>query len=994
MNKALKYIFGISFAIMFGLACNSSKISKTKDSTSSLQETSAVSKPIPSKVYTYESVANDPLNARIYTLSNGFKAYLTVYKDAPRIHTYLATKAGSKNDPYDATGLAHYLEHMLFKGTDKFGTLDYAREKQELDKIESLYEQYRATKDISLRKSIYHQIDSISGVAAKYAIANEYDKMIAAIGSKGNNAFTDFERTVYINDIPSNQLENWLHIEAERFRHPVLRIFHTELEAVYEEKNKSLDNDDNKTFEALFSNLFKKHTYGTQTTIGTVEHLKNPSLLKIKEYYNKYYVPNNMALILSGDFNPDEAIKLIDAKFGSLPSQPVPEYVPAVEEPILEPRTIEVVGPDAEYSIMAYRLGGNKTEDASMGLLLSKLLSNGTAGLLDLNINQQQKAMNAFAFTEIFNDYSMLMFGASPKEEQSLEQVKSVLLGQIEKIKKGDFPNWLLEAVVTDAKVMQTQAFSTNKGRADKLLNAFTSGLDYQINVNQVNNLAKITKEQVVEFANKNLQNNYVHVKKLTGEDKTSEKVEKPQITPVELNRNSQSSFSQNLLATKVTEIEPVFIDYEKDIEKLMLANKIPVLYKKNSENNTFSMYFIFDMGTNHNPKLGIALEYLNFLGTSRLSPAKVKEEFYRFGCTFEVFVSENQLYVSLSGLAENFEKDLISLENLLADAQPNPEALAEQIEDQLKKRVDAKLSKTDILQKAMFNYAKYGSKSPFSNVLSEKELRKTTAIELVSLIKSLTQYEHRILYYGPLNSSELTEILNNDHNSPKEHKSITAPLKYTEQETTETKVYVVDYEMKQAEILALSKGDVYTKENASKIALFNEYFGGGMGSIVFQTMRESKALAYGVYAIYTNPERANEAHYLRSYIGTQVDKLPEAMKGMEELMNNIPKADNLFEASKKSVIQKIRSERITKELVLFSYEKAKKLGLNYDIRKDVFEQVPKMEFSDLEAFSKKYVNSKKYNIMVLGSKDELDLKTLKNYGPLNFLNLEELFGY
>jgi predicted Zn-dependent peptidase len=284
----------------------------------------------------FEYALNDPFKARIYTLKNGLKVYMSVYKNAPRIQTYIAVRAGSKNDPATATGLAHYLEHMVFKGTDKFGTKDFAKESVEITKIENLYETYRQTKDDAQRKKIYHQIDSISGVAAKYAIANEYDKMLAGIGGQGTNAFTSFDQTVYVNDIPSNQLENWLKIEAERYRKPVLRLFHTELEAVYEEKNRGLDSDNSKLWEAVFAGLFKNHTYGTQTTIGTIDHLKNPSMKEIMKYFNANYVPNNMAICLSGDFDPDETIKLIEKNFGSMPSKPVTPYTFEKEAPITE----------------------------------------------------------------------------------------------------------------------------------------------------------------------------------------------------------------------------------------------------------------------------------------------------------------------------------------------------------------------------------------------------------------------------------------------------------------------------------------------------------------------------------------------------------------------------------------------------------------------------------------------------------------------------------
>src|SRR4051812_44068066 len=472
------------------------------------------------KTYKYESVPNDPLKARIYKLDNGLTVYMTVYKNAPRIQTYIAVRAGSKNDPHDATGLAHYLEHMLFKGTDKYGSKDYAKEKVELDKIEALYEVYRKTTDEGKRKSLYHEIDSISGVASGFAIANEYDKMTANIGAKGTNAHTSFEQTVYENDIPSNQLDNWLNIESERFRNPVLRLFHTELEAVYEEKNRGLDNDEWKVWETLFLDLFPNNTYGSQTTIGTIEHLKNPSLTEIKKYYDKYYVPNNMAICLSGDFDPDATIKLIDEKMGSWKSKPFAPYVPAIEKPITQPIIKEAVGPQAESLMLAYRVGGANTADNDFTFLVNQILSNGKAGLIDLDLNQQQKVLSAGSFVWDFKDYSIHFINGQPKNGQTLDEVKELLLQEIEKIKKGDFPDWLLPAIINNAKLTEIQDFESNVERASAFLEAFSRGVKWTDQVKRIDRLSKITKQQLMDFVKKNYTNSYVLVNKRIGEDK------------------------------------------------------------------------------------------------------------------------------------------------------------------------------------------------------------------------------------------------------------------------------------------------------------------------------------------------------------------------------------------------------------------------------------------------------------------------------------------
>ena len=282
--------------------------------------------------FAYETVPGDPMKARIYTLDNGLKVYLSENKETPRIQTYIAVRVGGKNDPAETTGLAHYFEHLMFKGTEQFGTQNYEAEKPMLDQIEALFEVYRTTADEAARKALYQQIDSISYEASKLAIPNEYDKLMSAIGAIGTNAYTGFDQTVYVEDIPSNQVENWAKIQSDRFANNVIRGFHTELETVYEEKNMSLTSDGRKVYEAVLSSLFPDHPYGTQTVLGTQENLKNPSITNIKNYHKTWYVPNNMAICMAGDFDSDEVIRIINDNFGQMQPNPNLPQLPVTNE--------------------------------------------------------------------------------------------------------------------------------------------------------------------------------------------------------------------------------------------------------------------------------------------------------------------------------------------------------------------------------------------------------------------------------------------------------------------------------------------------------------------------------------------------------------------------------------------------------------------------------------------------------------------------------------
>jgi predicted Zn-dependent peptidase len=943
----------------------------------------------------YETATNDPLKARIYTLDNGLKVYLTAYADAPRVQTNIAVRAGSKNDPADATGLAHYLEHMLFKGTDIYGSLDFEKEAPMLDKIEALYEEYRTIDmdDTENRERVWRQIDSISGEAAKFAIANEYDKMVSGLGAKGTNAYTSNEKTVYINDIPSNQMEKWLKLEAERFRYPVFRLFHTELEAVYEEKNRGLDSDGSKLFESLFDGLFPTHQYGQQTTIGTIEHLKNPSLTEIRKYFNKYYVPNNMAICLSGDFDYDNTINLIDKYWGGFERKEDPTFQVIHEEPIAGPIFNEVYGPEAERLYIGFRFDGANTEDAKLLTMMDMVLSNSAAGLIDLNLNQAQELIGGGSFPYVLEDYSIHGFYGSPKQGQTLEEVKDLLLAQIEEVKVGNFPDWLIGAIISDLKLNQIKKLESNSGRANEFVEAFILDIPWEDHQNEMAELEKITKQDVIDFANTKYSDNYVVVYKRNGEDNSVLKVTKPTITPVTVNREDQSEFLANLLADEVADIEPVFLNFEEDIQKTTIG-EVSLIYKENTENERFKLNYILDMGKDHDNRLKLAVDYLKYLGTESMSPAQKEEEFYKLGCDLSVSCGADKIQVTLSGLANNFDESVALFESILAGAVADEEALLELKLGTLKKRADAKLNRQIILWRAMGNFAKYGSNSSFMNILSEEELSDISSDELLELIHNLTSYEHRILYYGPDEMIAVVDKLTALHANNTELKAIPAKKEFVENAMDKPLVYVVDYDMKQAEVMMLSKGSTLNMDEYAIIKYHNEYFGGGMSSIVFQEMRESKALAYSVFSTYTIPSKNDETHYLMSYIGTQADKLGDALVGMNELLDVMPEAEANMNNAKEGIEQKIRTERLTKSRVLSEYEKAQKMGVNHDVRKDVYEGIQNFDMNSLREFHNSHIASGTRVVMVLGSKEDLDLEALKQYGEIKHLTLEDVFGY
>lgn len=941
--------------------------------------------------FAYEYVTNDPLNARIYTLKNGLKVYLSQYAAAPRVYTQIAVRAGGKNDPPNATGLAHYLEHIMFKGSDEFGTQNWADERVMLDSIERMFEHYRTLTDSVQRKDYYKLIDQYSGEAAKLAIGNEFDKMITEFGGRGLNAYTTEDRTVYIDDIPANQMDNWLQVEASRFRTIVPRLFHTELEAVYEEKNRSLDNDYWKAYEALYEAIFVKHPYGTQTVIGTIDHLKNPSITEIKKYFDKYYRPNNVAICLSGDLDFDKTIAAIDKYFGEWkPNPDLPTWTVVAEDPITAPIEKEVFGPDAEWIYLGYRFPARNTKDFQLLRLTDMILANSKAGLIDLNLKQKQKILDPGSFVAEINDYNIHVFNGRPREGQTLDQVKDLLIEQIEMVKKGEFDEWLIEAVINDMKKRKIQQYESNYSRSDEFVMAFTNNIPWNKYVAEMDDLKKFKKEDIVKFANDNYKNNYVLIKKRNGKDPNSKRVEKPSITKVDLNKEARSPFHEMIAKKPVEKLKPVFLDYDKDVKKLKMDKGVEVLYNQNKENELFTLYYLLNAGTNNDPKLDQAVEYLAYVGTDSASAEDIAKEFYRIGCDFNVSASEDQTYISLSGLSENMEKAMKVMENLLANASPDEEAIRKMIDGNFKQRDDIKKDKDAILFQGLRNFGLYGANSPFTNVITNKELRELKSDELISRIRDFTKMKHRVLYYGPKNEQEVLASLNTIHKIEGELKDVPPAREFVMTDVSKPMVYWANYDMVQAEVMFMVKGDGFDKNRMAQSRLYNEY----MGNQVFRELREAQGLAYSTFTRYNTATTAKGNDSFYGYIGSQADKQVEAMKGLEDIIYNMPQTEDGFKESKEAVLGVIESERIVKTGVLFNYLNAEKRGLTYDIRKDVYEQTKNLTLAEITRFQEANIKSKKYNVVLVAGKDKLNFANLKKYGDVKELSLDEIFGY
>ena len=946
--------------------------------------------------YKYETVPGDPTATRIYTLDNGLKVYLSVNDKEPRIQTLIAVNVGGKNDPAETTGLAHYFEHLMFKGTPNYGTTDYAAERPMLDEIEALFETYRMTTDSAERQAIYHRIDSISYEASRLAIPNEYDKLMSIIGATGTNAFTSPDMTVYVEDIPSNQVENWLKIESDRFAEPVIRLFHTELETIYEEKNMSLTNDARKVLEALDAALFPHHPYGTQTVLGSQEHLKNPSITNVKNYHKTYYVPNNMAICMSGDFNPNEVIRYIDRYFGDMkPNPDLPKLDFEPEAPITEPVVRDVYGLEAENLTLAWRLPAAKDENNDIAQMAGWILYNGLAGLIDIDLMQEQRVLSAYCYANLQPDYGSFVMNARPKQGQSLDDVRELLLAEAGKLRSGDFDDALIEATVNNMKLAVMKANENNYDRAMSCVDAFINGEDWAKTVTLIDRMSQVTKQDIMRWADEYLRaDGYVAVYKRQGKDESIQKIAAPKITPVATNRDAQSTFLTELKNTPVKAIEPVFVNYDKDLTQLKAQSGINVLYKQNTVNDLAYVTFAFDEGVNRDPALSLAFDYLGYLGTPEMSADQIAMRLYGLACTFDMSAGSEVSSMTVSGLGENVAEAMDIMEDLIANAVPDEAALAGLKADLLKKRHDAKLSQGACFG-ALQNYTLLGSEQMDRLTLSDDEIMRLTSEQLLGKVRDMLGKQHEVLYYGPADSGTLLAMLAEHHNVPATLSPVEREYLSYRQQGERSKVYVVDYDANQIYYLQYSnRGEKFDLAAYPYLTLYNEYFGGGMNSIVFQEMREARGLAYSAAAFMASPVNLADTYNYIAFIATQNDKMRQAIEAFDSIINDMPVSQPAFDIAKQSIIARLCSSRTVGEAVLWNYRAMRELGLDEPIEKMLYDKVQGLTLDDVISTQEQWVKGRTYDYAVLGRIDDLDTDYLETLGDVEVLSLEDIFGY
>ena len=761
------------------------------------------------------------------------------------------------------------------------------------------------------------------------------------------------------------------------------------------EYNIGLTSDSRKLFAALCKMLWPNHPYGTQTTIGTQEHLKNPSITNIKNYFNKWYRPNNVAICMAGDFDPDKTIAIIDKYFGAWEAgNDVEQPTFAQQQPLTSPQDTTVLGLEAETLWLGWRF--DKANSLQMDTLqvLGQMLSNGVAGLIDLDLTSQMKVLEAWAGVDAMMDHSAFIMAGTPLQGQSLEQVRGLLLEELAKIKAGTFSDDLLPSVINNMKLQYFNLLESNQARADMAVQAFINATPWEQEIRTPDRLASLTKDDIVAFANRHFADNYVAVYKRQGVDPTQKKIDKPAITAIPTNRDQVSQFVKDIQNTKVDPILPVFLDFKKDLTVSKTKNGLPLLYKQNTTDGLFNLSFRYDFGHEDDNRYDIAAHFLNYLGTDKLSATEVKQQFYKLACNMNVGVNGNNINISLSGLSENMPQALALLEDVLTNAKPDQEAYKQFVDLIMKNREDAKKNQQNCFD-YLYHYAVYGPHNMRRDDMTAQQLQEADPKMFTDLLKNISGYEHTVLYYGPLSEKELSDVVGKYHKTAKTLSPTPQGQPFAMQQTPQNEIWIAPYDAKNIYMRMFhNEAHAWNPEKQGITTLFNEYYGGGMNGIVFQEMREARGLAYNAYAYYNRPSRKGETENFFTHIITQNDKMMDCVKQFHEILNNMPQSEAAFQIAKDAAMKQIASQRTTKFSVLNAYVNAQRLGLDFDLNEKVYNLLPSLNLKDIVDFEKQNMANKPYRYIILGDEKELDIKALEQIAPIRRLTLEEVFGY
>ncbi len=947
------------------------------------------------KTYQARTFPNDPLNVHQYQLANGIRVLISPYPASARVFYTVIIHAGARHEPDHATGLAHYLEHMMFKGTDRLGTRNWQAEQPYLEQMAELYEQLRTAQSDQQRQQIYHQIDSINQMASQYAIPGEFEALFRAMGGDKLNATTIYDWTAYHGEFPANELERWARLESERLRMVVPRLFNLELEAVFEEFNMRFqDWDVYRVWDAIVEELFKGHPYA-RPVIGYAQHIRYPSIRAMQDFFHKWYVGKNMTICLSGDINPDSAIQILAKWFEQLPTGNPPEIAETLfAKPFYGTPVREVWSPQPEYVMVAWRTPTYRMKDKIAPWLVAMyVLSNEFAGILDMDLIHEQKVLKYRTYDWQWVEGGLWMVQAYPRENQSLEEVYQHVLKSVQRLAQGNFPKWLIPAAIRNLRLDLMERWESAEGRVETIFEAVAHGISWQDFLHILQDLQNVTYEDVVAIAREYLLPGHVVVYKRQGEPKDRVLLPKPPFTPVNSPNHAESQFAHQWKQMHVPPPTPHFVNFQIDIQYLTLntpTRQIPVWFVPNTDNEIFRIELVFPFGYVQNPTLEVAFNLMEHAGTANLSSRQFREALFQHALDFSAHIHPQSATITLTGLKDQMQTGLELLYSLLTEPSASPETFHNLIKDLIKQRENQRKSPRALLF-ALSAYIRYGKHNPYTLRLSSSALNQVSLDTALAGIRNLLHWNHYILITAPLPPDTIISWLKAYYENippqplPNQHKLQTQP--------TQPGFYFVPFDQVQGLVLRLCQSAPFSLSLYPFVRIYREYYGLGLGSITFKEIREKRGLAYATSSGFIFPHDSTQPLFHFFFASAKYDKVLDVLQVAEQILRKPVLETTTFQTTLKGLQQEIATHRLRNlDLLEHVYYWKIRMHINQDPHHYLYEQLPHFTLEQFQTQFHQYIANQSCAYALVGNPNLLPMQAIQQtFGEIHEFQPEQL---
>ena len=945
----------------------------------------------------YQSQAEDlnALKVKEYRLENGLTVWLNEDHSQPKVFGAVVVKAGAKDCP--DTGIAHYFEHMMFKGTDRIGTLDYESEKVLLDSIAMKYDELAMTEDTAARARLQKEINELSIRSSEYVIPNEFNRLINRFGGSGLNAATSYDATIYFNTFSPQYMVQWAEINSERLINPVFRLFQSELETVYEEKNMYGDFIGGQVMDTLMARYFGPHPYD-YPIIGSTKNLKNPRLTEMHKFFEDYYVASNMALILSGDFDAQQVMPILEKAFSRIRSGNAPKQEKVMLPPFNGRETMKVKFPIPFIKAMGLGFRGvsaNHEDQVALNIAVNLLNNANGTGYLD-KLMVEHKLMGALAINESMNEAGILAVAIMPKLLiQSYSSAEKMVWDEINRVKNGDFSDEMFNSLKLEQKRQYASSLENIDSRATIMMNLFSQGKSWNDYLNEVARIESITKEDVVRVAQKYFSNNYLCVTKSTGKY-PKDNLPKPAFSPVvPRNADASSSYAKQLEKIPEQQVAPRIIDFEKDVKTSKLTPLVTLYTTPNPLNDIFTLNISYGIGALEQPELMQLTNYLQLLGTESLSFEQFRSRLQSIGSTLAFDVTPDAFVMKVTGFDNHIDETMKLVGDFIRHAKADDKKLR-QIVDDAKVSEKAFFKSGDNVASALLEQVKYGDQSRYLRKLSLSQIKKLKGKDMLAIYDKVRSVQCDLHYCGTLPVEKVIGTIR--QHLPLERTTVASNSPYYRElkQYDRPTVFFIDMpDMAQSIVYGYVKGDpVDDKASRHASRLFSVYFGGDMSSLMFQEIREFRSFAYRTSGRYQLPNHAHKgtAGSFTAMLSTQSDKTLDALGVLDSLIREMPLKPERMEAVKQTLVNRINNDYPPFRNLSEKVASARMEGFNRDPAEEFLRDIATMDMQDISRFYREQISGRPVVYVIAGNRKHIDMKKLAEYGTIIKVKKKDIY--